>query len=399
MRVLILCNKAPYPSLEGGSMAMDAVIRGLSRSGVELDILAVDSLKFPAGPLPEDVADTGRVSYHTAPVRLNVRPLPALWNLLLGRSYHVARFRSQAFRRALTDLLERHRYEIVQFETPFLGRYLPLVRKRSAARVILRAHNIEHRIWERLAATEKNALKRRYLLSLARSLRRFEARLARSVDGIAAITAQDAAWFREETSIPVISFPFGMEVQEDQRAQPAPPGPQVFHLGSMNWLPNEEGVRWLLDEVWPRVIRQQDTAELHLAGRGMPEWLSHGRWEGVQVHGEVPDAGSFMRQYGIMAVPLRSGSGMRVKIIEGMLAGRAVVSTRVGAEGIQCTHGQHLLIADEPEAMAEAILRLISNPELRASLGRAAHQLALGEYDNHLVIRRLTAFYELLNQG
>ncbi|MBE0642362.1 MAG: glycosyltransferase [Bacteroidales bacterium] len=175
----------------------------------------------------------------------------------------------------------------------------------------------------------------------------------------------------------------------------APDG-RLFHLGSMNWRPNEEGIAWMLGEVWPLLLSQGCAPELYLAGRHMPEWIMQGHWQGVKVYGEVPDSSAFMQRYGIMVVPLLSGSGLRIKIIEGMEAGRAIVSTTVGAEGIPVKHGEDILLADSPDTFAACIAKLMSDSGLREKLGRNARGKVTDAFDNRRLTRELVGFYDAL---
>lgn len=396
MKVLLLCNKSPFPAIEGGPIAMDSMIRGLMMSGIDVSVLAVDSKKYPAASLPEDLAKDVNLRFETAFIKLELNPFAALYNLLKGRSYHASRFRSTEFENKLRLLLHSNDFDIIQFETPFLGHYLPLIRSQSNAKVILRAHNIEHRVWERLAEKETSFFKRHYLKSLSRSLKRFERDLAASCDGVITITERDAGWFKSLGLKKIISFPFGINIGMDEEKDIPAPDAQLFHLGSMDWLPNLEGINWFLKEIWPQVKQQNPTAKLHLAGRNMPSSISDIKDDRILVHGEVPDAMVFMQTYGIMIVPLLSGSGMRIKIIEGMQNGRAIISTSLGAEGIECTDGKNILLADSAEQFAQGIARLVTDESLRCRIGEAARRHIRQAYNLPKLMPHLLTFYRNL---
>lgn len=388
----MLCNKSPFPTVEGGPIAMDAMIRGLLEVGCEVEVLAADSPKFPAGKIPDELAKHPGFGFHTAPVDLRLRPHQALWNMLARRSYHTVRFCAPAFSRALQQVLTKQSFDIIQFETPFLGRYLPLVRKLSNAKVVLRAHNIEHRIWQRLAQGETKPLKKLYIADLSRLLRRFETGFARACDGVAAITEKDAQWFEMAGARKAERIPFGMLFKN---IEPSPPdlNPDFFHLGSMDWLPNQEGIQWFLKEVWPLAIARKPDIRLFLAGRNMPEALLQRKEAGVEILGEVDDAAGFIGRHGIMVVPLRSGSGMRIKIIEGMEQGRAIVSTRIGAEGIDGQDGEHFFLADDPADFAERMIRLAENATLRNALGAQTREFVRRHFDRTAIAGRMLRFY------
>jgi glycosyltransferase involved in cell wall biosynthesis len=172
--------------------------------------------------------------------------------------------------------------------------------------------------------------------------------------------------------------------------------PVFFHLGSMDWQPNEEGIRWLLNSVWPRVIKKRPQARLDLAGNKMPKDLIDLDIPGVMIQGRVRDAVAYMQKRQVMLVPLFSAGGMRVKIIEGMAMGRTIISTPIGAEGINYTDGKDVLLARTATEFVERILGLIDRPESVRAIGLAAHALVRDQYAEESIARDLIAFYQRL---
>ena len=393
MKVLQLCNKPPYPPVDGGTMAMNSITQGLLQAGCEVRVLTVESDKHPLRreQLPADyVAQTAIEGVY---VDLAVRPLSAAVAMLCGESYHVKRYRSEAFSAKLRQVLQADRYDVVHVESIFLTPYLPLIRRYSDAKVILRAHNVEHLIWRRVAESTRHGLRRWYLKHLSLTLRAYELEHIGAYDGVVCITRNDADYFRANgCRRPIVDIPFGVEIEElpNVEAEPA----SLFHIGAMDWMPNRESIEWLLDEIWPVVHREVPQAHLYLAGRKMPERWMHAAMEGVNVVGEVPDAGYFIAGKQINVVPLRSGSGIRVKIIEAMAAGKAVVTTTVGAQGIEYTDGENLLIADTPEQFASQIKRLVEDQDYCARVGEAAARLVAEQYDVKKLTGRLLRFYD-----
>jgi glycosyltransferase involved in cell wall biosynthesis len=220
------------------------------------------------------------------------------------------------------------------------------------------------------------------------------------MDGIVAITPVDARNLdRLSHSTNIISIPFGINLESLPVNPVQPEDASLFHIGAMNWYPNEEGIKWMIDEVWPTVTKKLPGIELHLAGRYMPDWLLKLSIPNITVDGEVSDVWEYMQQFSIMVVPLFSGSGIRIKIVEGMTAGKAIITTTVGAEGINYENGQNLLIAKDPKSFADAIVRLYNDKALRDTLGKNARALIAKEHDNNKLMLKLTAFYaELLKK-
>jgi len=393
MKVLQICNKPPYPPVDGGTMAMNSVTQGLLCEGCEVKVLAVETDKHPADMAKMPVEYRERTRFEAEYVDLGIKPLEAAVAMLCGESYHVRRYRSEAFAKRLHGILEQEEFDVIHMESPFLTPYLPLIRSLSKAKVVLRAHNVENIIWKRVAESTPHGLKRWYLKHLSLTLRAYELEHINDYDGVVCITRNDAEYFKQNgCRRPVTAIPFGVEPEDCPGVTVEPAS--LFHIGAMDWMPNRESIEWLLDEVWPVVHREVPQAHLYLAGRKMPARWMHAAMDGVSVVGEVPDAGYFIAGKQINVVPLRSGSGIRVKIIEAMAAGKAVVTTSVGAQGIEYTDGENLLIADTPEQFARQIKRLVEDQDYCAKVGEAAARLVAEQYDVKKLTGRLLRFYE-----
>ena len=393
MNILLLCNKPPYPAVEGGPMAMNSIVTGLLEAGHQVKILAVNSKKYNVSidDIPEDYRQ--KTGIELIDVDLRVRPLKAFNNLFSKKSYHVERFISKDFTNRLTEVLENDTYDVVQLETLFMTPYVATIREHSKALVVLRAHNVEHLIWERIAKGTRFFLKRAYINHLAKTLKNYELSAISQVDGIAAITRKDAAYFRKYSATTTIDIPFGVYPEEFTPNFEVEDKPSFYHIGSMNWIPNEEGIRWFIDHCLDDVTAKVPDFVFHLAGRNMPEWLTTLKNPHVDVIGEVPNAKEFVANHDVAIVPLLSGSGIRIKIIESMAMGKAVITTMVGAEGILYDEDVNIIIADNKAQMAEAIRRFNENPALAVEVGKAARKLVEEVYDNRKITERLLLFY------
>lgn len=392
MKVLQLCNKPPYPPVDGGTLAMNSITQGLLAKGCEVKVLSVMTDKHPVNEDRMTGEYRRQTAFEAVYVDLGVKALPALVAMLCGESYHVKRYVNTAFAQKLAEILDREEFDVVHVESIFLTPYVPLVRKHSSAKVLLRAHNVEHLIWKRVAQSCRNPLKRWYLKHLSLTLRAYELEHVNDYDGVVCITRNDADYFRQHgCRKPVAAIPFGVEPEDRSRVEVEPNS--LFHVGAMDWLPNQEGVRWFLEEVWPVVHREVPQARLYLAGRKMPDcWMNAGI-EGVSVVGEVPDAMYFIESKQINIVPLLSGSGIRVKIIEAMSIGKTVITTSVGAQGIACTDGENILIANTPQEFAQQIKRCLDDDGFCRRIGEAAERLIAEQYDVGKLTDQLLAFY------
>ena len=403
MHILQLCPRVPYPPHDGGAIAMYDVAAGLVRAGHRVTLLAINT---PKHRQPADALDHlgPNLRLELVDVDTEISAPAALKNLLFSRQpYTVARFISPAVGVRLLEILESERVDIVQMEGTFVAWYAELLGRRHGADLrvpplVLRAHNVENTIWQMLARREANPLKRVFLATMARRLEAFERRHLRQFDAVAAITEADADRLRAlHCPEPVVFIPAGVELSR-VRADPAvSPKPRtLFMIGSLDWLPNQEGVEWLLREVWPALHVELPDVELHIAGRNAPAHLLASRSDNVFLHGFVESAAVFMQQYDLMLVPLLSGGGMRVKIIEGLALGKAILSTTLGAEGIAVRDGHDIVLRDSPADWLAA-LRTWGRGELpTAAIGTAAVHTATDLYDNRRVVARFVELYEQL---
>ena len=399
MRILQLCNKPPYPPLEGGSIAMNNITQGLLNAGHHVKVVAISSFKNEVNieEFPKEYIENTK--FETVFVDLRIKPKAAFLNLFTKNSYHVQRFISLDFENKLKQILAEETFDIVQLETLFMTPYIKVIRQFSDAKIVLRSHNIEHLIWKRVAKFEKNALKRWYINHLANTLYYYEKKTINQYDGIASISKKDIAYFIKEGCIkPITDITFGIDVENFNIKDSYINESQIslFHIGAMNWIPNQEGIKWFLENVWKDIYVNFNNLELHLAGRKMPEWLLNSSYPNVIIKGEVEDSKIFVNSHSIMIVPLFSGSGLRIKIIEAMALGKTVISTTIGAEGINYTNNENIIIADTKDEFISAITKCIENPDLCKTIGLNASKLIIEEHNNCIITQRLVSFYEEL---
>ena len=259
----------------------------------------------------------------------------------------------------------------------------------------LRAHNIESEIWERTAVLS-SGLKKWYLRNLAGRILNFEKNWLNSYDLLVPITSRDGEWFTKAgNQKPVHISPAGIDSSFYHLTHDDPEFPSLFHIGSLDWSPNQEGLIWFLSRIWPSVHLKHPGLNLYIAGRNAPPWLvSKFQEKNVVYLGEVEDAHSFIRSKSVMIVPLFSGSGMRIKIIEGMALGKASVSTPIGAEGLPVTSGENILIAEKPEDFIRCLDDVIENKSRCAQLGSRAEKYVRDHFDNRVIAAKLAAFYQ-----
>lgn len=396
MKILQISNKAPYPPNDGSSIAVYNMAKGFIDNGIDLHLLTVNTKKHfkEDKQVPEEFK---KQSNYTSVYRdTDVKPLGALLNLFSFQSFFVSRFVFKEFEDALTKKLKENEFDVIHIEGLFMAPYMDVIKRYSKAKITLRAHNVEHLIWNRLIKNEKSTLKKWYLRLQNKRLKKLEVNVLNRVDGIVPITSYDkdlmlGLGIEKKYCV----SPTGILLDRYKMDKTSVNPNTFFHLASMDWMPNIEAVDWFLDEVFNPYLKNEN-AEFNLAGRFMPEKYLQLNGGNLKVQGAVDNNIDFYNQHEVMIVPLQSGSGMRIKIVEGLALGKVIISTSIGAEGIPVTHGENILIADSPKEFADVIKLLIDNKELKEKISLNARKFIEEKFDNTKLISELIHFYKTL---
>lgn len=394
MKILQVCNKVPFPPKDGGCIAIYNMALGLSQAGHEVDILAIETHKHPNTLTSSELAN--RLSMRSIFVDTTISVPKALRNLLLSKiPYNAERFIDSRFRAELISMLQAKKYDIVQIEGLYMMAYLEDIRANSQAKISLRSHNIENEIWYRLVENEQSFFKRHYFKILAKRVEKYERKAINKYDYLIPITYRDAVEYQKygnkknyrviQTGIQENHIADGLKIRKNRK---------LYFLGSLEWLPNQEGVHWFVKNVWPMLSYQSSDIEFHVAGRNAPEWFPKTIDKpGIFFHGEVESATDFANEYDIMIVPLLSGGGMRVKIVEAMALGKIVVTTPIGAEGLDIIPNYHAIVAESPEDFATGVQIVLENTDFFIKLGENSIRFIRNNYTNKALAEDLVKFY------
>lgn len=381
MKALQICNKSPYPAKEGGPIAMNAITQLLQKQGYEVKILAVNTPKYTVSAEDVDAEYQQKTAIEWVWVDNRVNLCSAAVSLLKNSSYHVARFKSKQFAEKIREILSKETFDLVILETVYLSVYIDVIRKYFAGKLILRAHNVEHLIWERIAKNTSFGLKKLYLSILARQLKIFEKSVISQYDEIWCISAQDMQWFENQHKDNLVKLlPFGIKSEQIPNKPIHYQCNNLFFLGSMDWYPNQEGIVWFLDTVWNTLHQKYPDLTFKIAGRNIPSHWKQFDYRGVEIAGEVKNAADFLEENGVLVVPLWSGSGVRIKIIEAMAAGKVVITTTIGLEGINAIDKEHILLADTVNEFVDAVAFCLQQPEQCQVIAENARRFIL---ENH----------------
>lgn len=375
MRVLHICSKTPFPPIDGGTIASYQLANAMLKMGWKVKNISVVTPKHPKQEMPIDP-----VYQHTAPRFEYIDTTPKSQGVFNGylkkNNYLVSRFFSARLAKCISAALEEETFDSVLFDGLFTTVYFETVKQHFEGRTIIRTHNVEFHLWEDRYLNEESALKRFFLRSMIKELKDYELDILPKFDIIATISQNDKAFFNAHFGLNRTQYlPFGIEpyaaeeqIEKDTNV--------IRFLGALDWEPNIEGLNWFLSEVWPSIHERNPNVSFEIGGRNAPEGYLVNPPKGVKMVGLVDDANQFISSAELAVVPLLSGSGIRIKIIEALFNGQIVVTTSKGAQGINYRNEKELFVTDNAKNMTRYILDIIGNKELQNRVGEEARKLA-----------------------
>jgi glycosyltransferase involved in cell wall biosynthesis len=414
-RVLFLSQLVPYPPDAGPKVRSYFVLRYLAQR------YAITLLAFSRPDDPPESIEHLRtyceqvitVPIHRTKVR-DVRMLAA--SLLAGESFIIRRDSVAKMTAQVERLLASNAYDYVHADQLWMAQYGLHARQFAKVRkpcLILDEHNACYQIYQRLAEHETHPLKRWLWKREWPALRRFEVQACARFDRVVTVTEEDReilqglvsdVW-RKGRSADIIerfnTIPICVDVSSVQPIIPNKGSLDTLHMGTMFWMPNVEGVLWFAREVWPAVRQRFPEATFTVVGKNPPASIRElvasgfqGHGNGIAVTGYVSDPRPYLVNAAVFIVPLFSAGGMRVKIVDGWRWGLPIVSTTIGAEGIHYRDGENILIADSPEDFSQAVLRVLSEPELAQYLRQNGRSWVEQHYDWQKVYSAWDSIYD-----
>jgi len=397
LKILILAHRIPFAQNGGYSIVVYNTIKGLVNLGHEVSLVALNTKKQHEKDAPvDDLLD--KINYRAYDINTAVTVLDVAINLFSKTSFNIDKYYDPEFERLLVREVRNTAYDIIQFDGLLVSLYLSAVSKNSKARLVYRAHNIENQIWQRLAGQKNDPFKKSYLKMHAKRIKNYELEQLNKFDAITVFTEQDKATLLEYgTKIPIEILPVGITLEKYKPDYSKTEVPSLFFLGSLDWLPNREGIEWFLDNFSKELTEGDLRVRLYVAGNDIPERFDDYEVMGkIFIQGEVDDALEFVNSKSIMIVPLLSSGGMRVKIVEGMAMEKCIISTSLGAEGINYNNGKNILIANNSSEFHDAIQKCIVDEEYCRNIGLNARKLIEQQHDINVVTNKLVSFYQSL---
>lgn len=398
MKILFVTPYLPSPPYFGAQRRLDGLMRGLAEQH-EVSLL---SFNGRSAEHQRSLAVTREYCREVVTVEddlLNVDQVRKrrmqLRSLVSRRSFEHRSMASAEFQAQLERMVARDRYDVVQIEFAQMGIYR--VPRHPKMRVVLDEHNIEYDLARRTAGAAGGLPRKLYNAVNWLKLRREEHAAWRKADGVALTSKRDEEVLQRDVPGTRTAVVLNAVDLEAFRPNDVPRDPAtLLFLGAINYYPNTEGVLYFLDHVFPKIVARRPDVKFQIVGMKPPDSVLARKSHNVEVTGFVEDPQPYLDKATAVVVPLRIGGGTRFKIVEAMAKGKAVVSTRIGAEGIEVVHDRHVLFADEPEAFAEQVERLLDDPALAIRLGRAARELAEEKHSWRAAVTVLENFYDEL---
>ncbi len=394
MKILLLTQVLPYPPDSGPKVKTWNVIKYLKSAGHTVTLVS-----FVRGDQSADVAYLRHycAEVHTVPIQRG--PVPdgkaMLRSLVNGQPWMIVRDDRDTMRDLIDRLCADTRFDIAHADQLNMAQYAQRVK---GARKVLDAHNALWLLYKRLAHTMGGHPKRLLLERDWRLLKTYEGQICRTFDGVLTVSDEDGAALQEAAGqkLDMTVIPIAIDTDEVPFVRRQPNADHIVHVGTMYWPPNIDAIHWFVDAVLPQVRQRLPQACFDCIGARPPKELlalNDNRSLGVNVTGYVPDPLPYLQQAGVMVVPVRAGGGIRVKILNGLSQGLPIITTTIGCEGIALEQGRHALIADSPEAFAEAIVQVLGNRKLADELGNNGRLLAESKYDYRAACKPMEQVY------
>lgn len=385
MKILYIAPKSPAPIIDGGCFAMMECLKGLSQIA-EVDGIIFATYKHPYTRESERVLKQYLKHQTVVSIDTEIKPTSALVNFIRRKNYNLSRFKSEKLYHEIAGTLSK-KYDYIVCDSLFAAAQLSHFDFTDLPPVIIRSHNIESEIWKLHASLEKSVLKRFYMRNLEKTLRREETEILNKAATIWAISSEDREWITKNTRQKnAVLVPVSVTLDERFAVDYSNRG--FFHLGSMDWKPNQEAVNHLVKNIWSNPKVSEFT--LKIAG-SKSEHFSFLNTNSIEVVGWVKDSNEFMAKSGTLVTPILSGSGIRIKLLEAMALGIPCITTKLGASGIDINQSG-LQIADTADEFVDLILKLHTNEEFRQEVGTKSRDYIskVHSFDNCIALMKST---------
>ena len=379
MKILFLSPTVPFPLTDGGRIRVFNLLKQIAKKS-DITLLALETQPTDE----EGVAELQQlgVQVHLVP---NAPTLPrvSLGTLLKAflkrQPITVARYDLPAYRQKFRELIATENYDLVHYEMFHTAQFYT----ETDLPGVLSQQNVDSEIWRRLCSETANPFYKFAYWTQQLAFQRYERVLSPKFDAVTCTSDIDAAVFQRHCAADAIAIiPNGVDVTHFQPDFTTEAPAHLIYIGSMDWYPNEDAVAFFVDDILPGIQSKVSDVRFSIVGGNPSARVQKlAARDGVIVTGRVPEIKPYFAEATVFVVPLRIGSGTRLKILEALAMGKAIVSTSVGAEGLDLNDGEEIFIADAPEPFADAVARLLTDPALRRRIGENGRARVEKDYD------------------
>ncbi len=384
MKVFQLSPRIPYPLIEGGNISIFNITRQLSEHGAKIYFAAVSGSRDSNAPIElsrlcQDVfiAETSRVYGLKAVAKNAFSSVPI----------NIEKYHSKKILDDIIQFVKNKHIDLIHVDHLHMAYYGLALKQLLRVPVVLREHNLELKIMERFSESSSNLLYRAYAGLQLRKFVKYEPSICLQMDKCVMITEHDRDRLLSiDKTIDAIVIPAGVDTDVFKPVDSAGEENSIVYVGSLDWLPNIDGLKWFVNEVMPIVIKSKPNVKFYIYGKN----ASHGvdkldDGNNVLVKGFVEDVRYVFQKGRVVVVPLLAGSGIRIKILEAMASGKPVITTSIGCEGIRSEAGKSIMIADTAQEFAGKVLKLLDDKNLCKSIGEEASSVVSNEYSWHKI--------------
>tara|TARA_B100000530_G_scaffold309022_1_gene234485 strand:+ start:90 stop:1259 length:1170 start_codon:yes stop_codon:yes gene_type:complete len=382
-KILTIANKVIFPTSDGGSMAMSNLAMILQNRNYKIDIVSISkNNKVKNSNQPKKLTINNYITQITFEKNMCFNFNSLITSLFTTNAYQAIRFYDIYIKDYIQKLIDENLYEIIIFESIFSTIYLSKLKINKNTKTILRAHNVEHKIWTDLANNQ--IIKKIIFLFLSSQIKKNEENIGHFVDFIFTISDFDKKYFsqlfpKKTFNIPVTFRTYKNNIRKIPNS--------IYHLGAMDWKPNIQGLKWFMSQVLPSL--NKENISIYIAGKNMPKYFYNYKNHNTIIESDIKHVETYIKDKEILFVPIFSGSGIRIKILEAMAYGIPVVSTSKGAQGIPYTNEKNILIADDKNEFTMSIIRLIKNKKLAKTIGDNGKKLIESHFSDLVVNEKL----------
>jgi len=397
MKIMVIAPSVPWPLFSGGHIRVFETLRHLScKHDVTLVAAARDQAEVDQSEALSGTCKRIETSILSRGAEATIRRLCG--GMIQGMPVIQSYYYDRKLAEKVCTLTSQEAYDIIQIEHAYMAQYLSAVSPISRAQKVLSMHNVESIRFEREIRYGSWNARRVGILWDQCFARPWEERAIGKFDGIVAVSDLERAWIHAHVANARIEVvPNGVDTKYFYPCPVKRVSPTIVFTGVMDYPPNIDAAMWFCNEILPILQREVPNICFKIVGsKPTGKILELGKRQGVHVTGEVADIRPYVAESLAVVVPLRSGGGTRLKILQAMAMGCPVISTGLGAEGLEVTAGETILIANDAEQFVNYVLLLMKSPEVADRLGKAGRQLVTEKYDWEICLRRLENLYERL---